>query len=85
MSIPKDTMATQKSIISTIKLQKETKSRLINLKTYKRETYEEIVQKMLSILNLCKINPERAQAKLRALDRQKRKIQVQNKTKFQAP
>lgn len=70
---------------TTIKLNKKTKERMESLKEYKRETYEEIVQKMLSLLNLCKIAPERAQAKLRALDRQKRKMQAQNKTKSQAP
>ena len=64
----------QNSEISTIKLEKSTKKRLEKLKSYKRETYEELVQKMLEILNLCRTNPERARAKLIGIDRQNRKI-----------
>jgi hypothetical protein len=77
----------QKNEISTVKLQKETKSRMLQLKTYKRETYDEIIQKMLTILNICKANPERAQARLRAIDRQKRQKapqSQQDKTKSQS-
>ena len=59
--------------ITTIKLERETKERLDHLKEYKRETYEEILQKMLSILNVCRFNPERARARLIAIDRQKRR------------
>lgn len=59
--------------ITTIKLEKETKERLDHLKEYKRETYEEILQKMLEILNICRFNPERARARLIAIDRQKRR------------
>ena len=38
--------------ITTIKLDKETKSRLDKLKEHKRETYDEILRKMLGILNV---------------------------------
>jgi predicted transcriptional regulator len=58
---------------TTIKLNKETKKRLDNLKEYKRETYDEILQKMLSILNLCMANPARAKARLMAIERQRRR------------
>ncbi len=59
--------------ITTIKLEKETKLRLDKVKEYRRETYDEILQKMLNILNLCKVSPERARARLIAIDRQKRR------------
>jgi hypothetical protein len=59
--------------ITTIKLEKETKSRLDKVKEYRRETYDEILQKMLNILNLCKVSPERARARLIAIDRHKRR------------
>lgn len=55
--------------ITTIKLSLETKKRLDQFKRYKRETYEEILQNMLGILNLCRFSPERARAHLRALDK----------------
>ena len=61
--------------ITTVKIQKTTKERLEHLRNYKRETYDEIIQKMLEILNICKANPERARYKLRLIDRQKRKPQ----------
>ena len=58
---------------TTIKLDKKTKSRLDKLRTHKRETYDEVVQSMLNILNLCRVSPERARAQLIFLDRIKRK------------
>ena len=50
--------------ITTIKLQKKTKSRLDKFKTHRRETYEDILQKILDLLNTCRIHPEKAKAKL---------------------
>ena len=57
---------------TTIKISKKTKERIEGLREYKRETYEEILQRMPEILNLCKISPERAQARLRSIDRKQR-------------
>lgn len=57
--------------ITTIKLEKETKERLDKLKVHKRESYDEIIQKMLELLNLVKAEPEKARAKLISIDRQK--------------
>lgn len=55
--------------ITTIKLTKDTKSRLEKLKEHPRETYEEILKKMLFFLNLTKTQPEKAQKRLKKLDR----------------
>jgi hypothetical protein len=60
---------------TTIKLSKLTKERLDKLKEYKRETYEEILQKMLGILTICRTSPERARENLIALERKKRRSQ----------
>ena len=51
--------------ITTIKLAKETKSRLDSLKEHKRESYEEVIEKILGILNICKVSPLRARARQR--------------------
>lgn len=59
--------------ITTIKLSSDTKKRLDHLKVYHRETYEEILQKIFQILNLCKVSPERARGRLISIDRQKRR------------
>lgn len=57
--------------ITTIKITKQTKSRLDNLKTHKRETYEETIRKILGILNICKASPLRARMKLNEIEKQK--------------
>ncbi len=54
--------------ITTIKLTKKTKSRLDKLKTHKRDSYEEIVQRMLEILNISRLNPSKAKEKLMEID-----------------
>ena len=45
---------------TTIKLMKETKGRLNKLKEYERESYDQILRKMLYVLNVCRQNPEKA-------------------------
>ena len=56
---------------TTIKIRRDTKERLDKLKVYRRESYDEIVQKILEILNNLRANPDSARAKLIAIDRQK--------------
>ena len=43
--------------ITTIKLNTETKKRLDNLKEYERETYDELINKVLNIINISIKNP----------------------------
>ena len=57
--------------ITTIKLNQDTKSRLDNLRSYPKESYDSIVQKLLDILSIVRINPERARARLIGINRQK--------------
>lgn len=68
--------------ITTIKLSTETKARLDHLRLYRRETYEELLQKILEILNLCRVSPERARARLLSIDR-KRKAELRAKSRLQ--
>lgn len=66
----------RKGNITTIKVDKKTKDRIDKLRVHKRETYDEILQRVLGILNVARVNPERAQARLRVIERQsKRKSQ----------
>ncbi len=55
--------------ITTIKLRKNTKNRLDKLKTHKRDSYEDITQRILEILNLCRLNPNKAKEKLMEIDK----------------
>ena len=64
----------EKTKITTIKLNRSTKERLDGLKEYRRESYEELIEKILEILNICKISPMRARAKLMKIDRQHKEV-----------
>ena len=46
--------------ITTIKLNKQTKARLDRLKEHERETYEQVIKKILYILNVSKKDPLKA-------------------------
>jgi hypothetical protein len=65
---------------TTLKLNRKTKERLDILRQYKRETYDEILQKLLNILNICKINPIAAQSKLRSIDKLHKKTNILKKS-----
>lgn len=54
--------------ITTIKIHKGTKTRLDRLKEHERETYEQVLRKILFILNLSKKNPEKAQRIFNKID-----------------
>jgi hypothetical protein len=47
----------KKNKITTIKLKENTKSRLDGLKEYERETYDELINKILNIINISLKNP----------------------------
>ena len=49
---------------TTIKLSRKSKNRLDNFREYRRESYEEILDKIFDILNSCAINPSAARIKL---------------------
>lgn len=66
--------APQTNKITTIKLLETTKSRLNHLKIHQRETYEEVLERMLEIINLSRNNPERAQSRLIRIDKQRRML-----------
>ena len=54
--------------ITTIKLYRGTKVRLDKLKEHSRESYDELVQKILFILNALKKDPVQAQQTLNKID-----------------
>ena len=61
-----------KSKITTIKIDKETKVRLDKLRIHHKESYDEVLQKILYILNLCKSGSGEARARLLAIDKAKK-------------
>ena len=64
----------EKSEITTIKLKKKTKERMDKLRMHDRESYDHILQRILSILNLCRNNPDEAQGRLIEIERYTKKI-----------
>ncbi len=57
--------------ITTIKLIKRTKERIDNIRSYKRESYDDILQKMLEILNVVRVDPDRARSRLMQIDKER--------------
>jgi len=63
-------------MITTIKIEKETKQRLEKLREYKKESYDEILRKILGILNVVKIEPEKSRRILERIDETRALIQA---------
>ena len=63
----------EKAKITTIKVNDKTKSRIENLRVYKRESYDDILQKILEVLNLCRQSPDRARARLIMIDKERKR------------
>lgn len=54
---------------TTIKISRKTKERLDNLKEFRRESYEEVINKILHILNISRKNPVLGNKALGSIDR----------------
>jgi len=67
--------------ITTIKLKEETKKRLDYLKEHKRETYEEVIKKILFILNKIRKDPISANRILSKIDNNIKGKRMYNKKK----
>jgi hypothetical protein len=62
--------------ITTIKISSEIKERLGKLKEYDRETFNEVLNKILYALNVCRKDPEKAKRFLENIDRRIRKKSI---------
>ena len=74
----KDTRTNKKGV-TTIKLQKQTKERLEHLKEHERETYEQVIKKILYILNRIRKDPVSANRLLSRIDNSIKRKAVYNK------
>jgi predicted DNA-binding protein len=67
---------------TTLKLEKETKERMEKLREHKRETYDDIIRKILFILNMVREDPNKARAILQFIDeKRKRMFETERKIK----
>ena len=64
--------------ITTVKLNKKTKDRVDKLRVHKRETYDEILQSLLDILNLCRISPEKAHHRLLRMEKMAKSLKLKD-------
>ncbi|VVB80347.1 Uncharacterised protein [uncultured archaeon] len=70
--------------ITTLKLEKETKERLEKLREHKRETYDDIIRKILYVLNTVREEPEKARGILEFIDEKRKRInEVEFKDKIE--
>jgi len=60
--------------ITTIKLEEETKSRLDKLKVHDKESYNQVIKKMLFVLNTLRKNSKVAEGILNNIDEARTKI-----------
>ena len=51
------------------------------MREYKRESYDEILKKMLGILNVAKLNPEQAKSILSHIDENRQRLNPTRKVK----
>lgn len=65
--------------VTTIKISTEIRERLGKLKEYDRETFNEVLSKILYALNMCKKDPEKAKRFLENIDRRIRKKGIMKK------
>ncbi len=63
----------EKNRITTIKVNEKTKERIEHLRVYKRESYDDILQKILEVLNLTRLSPERARSRLISIDKERKR------------
>lgn len=64
----------QEENITTLKLEKETKDRLEKLREHKRETYDDIIRKILYVLNTVRDEPNKAKAVLEFIDEKRKRM-----------
>jgi hypothetical protein len=60
--------------ITTLKLLEETKLRLEKLREHKRETYDDILRKILYVLNTAREEPEKARRILEKIDELRKRM-----------
>jgi hypothetical protein len=65
--------------ITTIKLEKETKARLDKLKEHEKESYNQVIKKILYILNLIRRDPLLGNKLLDNIDKTVKRKQTYNK------
>jgi hypothetical protein len=64
----------KKDKITTLKLLTETKNRLEKLREHKRESYDDLLRKILFVLNTARDDPDRAKRILERIDELRKRM-----------
>jgi len=59
---------------TTIKIHEETKTELDLLREYKNESYDEIIKKLVYIVNTCKKEPQVSQEAVQAIEKARERL-----------
>ena len=59
---------------TTIKLYSETKDQLDRFREYKNESYDEVIRKLVFVVNSCKNDPKLGKEALQAIDKARERI-----------
>jgi len=62
--------------VCTIRLHKKTKSSLDKYREYRNESYDEVVMKLLSIVNTCKKEPELSRDAVERIEKARQRIRA---------
>jgi len=65
--------------VTTIKIKKETKERLLKIKEHEKESFDEILNKILYVLNVCKKDSEKAKKILIGIDKRIKRREILKK------
>ena len=71
-SILEQKITEKKAKITTIKINEKTKERIELLRVYKRESYDDILVKILEVLNICRASPDKARSRLMMIDKERK-------------
>jgi Zn-finger protein len=62
--------------ITTIKVKQKTKERIDKLRVHRKDSYDEILQRLLGILNVCRADPDQAQERLEKMESLRKRNKV---------
>jgi len=63
---------------TTIKLQTKTKSELNNFRQYKNETYDELLRKLIYLVQMCRTKPKLSQQTIKDIEEARKQIEKGN-------
>ncbi|MDD5337302.1 MAG: hypothetical protein PHS02_02360 [Candidatus ainarchaeum sp.] len=64
--------------VCTVKLHRETKTMLDSYREYRNESYDEVIQKIISIMDLCRKEPRLSRKAIQDIEQARKRITAGN-------